>query len=1222
MTTMGDGNQVNSVAQAVLAALDWNSPAEARQDAALFLDSTKSGDVRVLANTSFALVKQDWSSEIRHYGFKMLQHLVRLRWEELSNEERRHFAKMVVDMVSDVAKPHEEWVLKSQTAALVAEVVRREGLPLWQDLLPSLVSLSDQSAIHAELVAMVLRWLPEDITVHNEDLEGDRRRQLLRGLTQSLPDILPLLYKLVYQHFGAAVRAVEQKQMDLAKQYAATVTAALNAVNAYAEWAPIPALASYGLIDACGYLLCSVEFRLNACEFFKLISPRRRPADETVSAFDSTMSRVFEILMNASGVFFNRSASGTSSIDDSEVDFAECICETMVALGCNNLQCIAGDEQKLSVYLQEMLKFLQHPKLALHFQSLPLWLFLLRESASTFKANEQTDEVGKASTIGSANLASGLIDKEKKGVPVMISDDVCGIILDVAFQHMLKKNSTMGGTLSDSSLEIWTDDFASKAEFSQYRSRLLELIRLIAARRPVISATRISQRIDATLNFYLLAPATLHDLSVLEGTQLALDTTVSAIFDGGMHSGAISSPAVQHTLHSILEGILQRLLSINCTEPALVEILGRHLDAMGPFLKYSPEAVSGVIQKLFHLLTSLPIFHKGQKQDPVIVSMSRARLQICTSFLRIARAADTSLLPHMKNIAETMACLQREGRLLRSEHNLLGEAFLIMASAAGSQQQQEVLAWLLEPLSKQWIQMEWQNTYLSDPMGLVHLLTRSSNTSENELMWSIFHTVTFFERALKRSGSKKNQQSASQESSLVSIEVASSHPMASHLSWMLPPLLKLLRCIHSLWSQAIAQALPGEVRAALVVTPAEQASLLGEVATKSKGVVATNDGSQVDLNRSGSTESRENEIRNWLKGIRDSGYNVLGLATSIGDPFYQCMDSMSFVVSLLENLQAMEFRHIRQLVHSVVIPLAKTCPALYWETWLGKILLPLLLHCQQALTVSWASLIQEGRAKVPDVCGDSSGLGLKAEVMEEKLLRDLTRETCALLAALASPGVNKSLPSFEQLGHLGRTEPSPVADMDKIASGSLIGFLFRQKDAAVPALQICIAAFTWPDSEAVAKAVVFCGSVVILAVSTNSVELQQFVAKDLFTAVIQGLTLESNAMIHADLISLCREIFIYLSNRHPAPRQVLLSLPSVTQDALAAFESALLKTSSAKEQKQHIKSLLLSAAGSQLKALMTQKNTNVITNVSTRSFQRPVESSLDEGDAIGLAAIT
>lgn len=33
---------------------------------------------------------------------------------------------------------------------------------------PQLISFYNQ----AELVSMVLRWLPEDITVHNEDLEG------------------------------------------------------------------------------------------------------------------------------------------------------------------------------------------------------------------------------------------------------------------------------------------------------------------------------------------------------------------------------------------------------------------------------------------------------------------------------------------------------------------------------------------------------------------------------------------------------------------------------------------------------------------------------------------------------------------------------------------------------------------------------------------------------------------------------------------------------------------------------------------------------------------------------------------------------------------------------------------------------------------------------------------------------------------------------------------
>lgn len=51
-----------------------------------------------------------------------LQHLVRLRWEELSPTERSNFANVAVDLMSEIANPCEEWALKSQTAAVVAEV--------------------------------------------------------------------------------------------------------------------------------------------------------------------------------------------------------------------------------------------------------------------------------------------------------------------------------------------------------------------------------------------------------------------------------------------------------------------------------------------------------------------------------------------------------------------------------------------------------------------------------------------------------------------------------------------------------------------------------------------------------------------------------------------------------------------------------------------------------------------------------------------------------------------------------------------------------------------------------------------------------------------------------------------------------------------------------------------------------------------------------------------
>lgn len=102
-------------------------------------------------------------------------------------------------------------------------------------------------------------------------------------------------------------------------------------------------------------------------------------------------------------------------------------------------------------------------------------------------------------------------------------------------------------------------------------------------------------------------------------------------------------------------------------------------------------------------------------------------------------------------------------------------------------------------------------------------------------------------------------------------------------------------------------------------------------------------------------------------------------------------------------------------------------------------------------------------------------------------------------------------------------------------------FLLKHKDLARSALHISLEAFTWTDGEAVTKVCSFCNALVLVAISTNDVEVREFVSKDLFCAIIKGLALESNAVISADLVGLCREIFMYLSDRDPAPRQVSIN---------------------------------------------------------------------------------
>ncbi|CAI0384286.1 unnamed protein product [Linum tenue] len=1183
----------SNVARAIVAALNWNSTPDDRRAAVSYLDSIKTGDVRVLLNTSLLLVKEDWSSEIRLHAFKLLQHLVRLRWEELSSIERRNFANLAVELMYDMTNHSEEWPLKSQKAALVAEIVRREGIQLWQELLPSLTSISNQGPVQAELVSMMLRWLPEDITVHNEDLEGDRRRLLLRGLTESLPDILPLLYTILERHFGAALSEVSRQHMGVAKQHASTVAAALNAINAYAEWAPLADLAKFGIIHGCGFLLSAADFRLHACEFFKLVSSRKRPADTSASEYDSAIISIFQILMQVSRELLYKSTSTAGSVDENEFEFAEYICESIVSLGSTNLQCITGNSSMLSIYLQQMLGFFQHYKLGLHYQSLLFWLALMRDLVMKPKVTSAPS----GDVSGSAQL-----DNEKQMILSLVNEDICGPILDVSFQRMIRREKAFpGSSFAPVTLELWSDDFEGKGDFSQYRSKLLELMKLIASLKPILASSKVSDRVFLIINTPFASLVPLQDLAMMESVQVSLENIVASVFDGSNEFSG-GGTELHLALCRIFEGLLQHLLSLKWSEPALVEILGRYMDALGPFMKYYPDAVGGVINKLFGLLTSLPCVMK----DPSTSGARNARLQICTSFIRIAKSADKSILPHMKGIADTMGYMQREGCLLRSEHNLLGEAFLIMASAAGLQQQQEVLNWLLEPLSQQWVQLEWQNSYLSEPLGVVRLCLDTS------LMWSIFHTVTLFERVLKRSGFKKDNLN-SENSSM-------QHPLSSHLAWMLPPLLKLLRALHALWSPSISQTLPAEVKAAMMITDAEKYSLLGEGNPKiSKTSLTFTDSSQAD------TEANEVDIRNWLKGIRDSGYNVLGMATTIGHPFFKCFDIDSVALALMENIQSAEFRHLRQLIHSVLAHLVKSCPPEMWEIWLEKLLHPLLIHLHQVLSFSWSSLLHEGRAKAPDVQCILATSDLKVEVMEEKLLRDLTREMCALLSIMASPSLNTGLPSLDQSGHINRlVDTSSLKDLDSFLSNSMVAFMLKHNSLAIPVLQICIEAFSWTVGESMTKVCSFCAAVVVLSISTRNVELQKFVCKDLFSAAIKGLTLESNAIISADLVGLCRDIFIYLCDRDPAPRQVLLSLPCISPLDLAAFEEALTKTLSPKEQKQLMRSLLMLATGNKLKALAAQKTVNVITNVTARprsAVTAATEARIDDGEPVGLAAI-
>lgn len=172
-------------------------------------------------------------------------------------------------------------------------------------------------------------------------------------------------------------------------------------------------------------------------------------------------------------------------------------------------------------------------------------------------------------------------------------------------------------------------------------------------------------------------------------------------------------------------------------------------------------------------------------------------------------------------------------------------------------------------------------------------------------------------------------------------------------------------------------------------------------------------------------------------------YNILGLAAiRVGEGFFVEVDgrSAALATALLENIEHMELHHTRQLLHLVVIPLVKVCPAALWDPWLRLLLPPVLIHCHRVLTTAWTSLIREGSVKIPsnrsvgsDINYQSSMQQIKSEVIKEKLLRDLTRETCQLLSTAASPALNRTTQQDTSEGDGGGMD---VAGLQQLNTGN------------------------------------------------------------------------------------------------------------------------------------------------------------------------------------------
>ncbi|KAG2446348.1 hypothetical protein HXX76_000935 [Chlamydomonas incerta] len=749
-----------------------------------------------------------------------------------------------------------------------------------------------------------------------------------------------------------------------------------------------------------------------------------------------------------------------------------------------------------------------------------------------------------------------------------------------------------------------------------------------------------------------------------------------------------------------LADLLQAVLRVRLCDPRVMILHAEAIEAFGRFLALRPDLVAPAVSACLEVMALLPLEAPGQlpppaRQSPEWRAGFEARLAMANVLLGLARAAPSALVPHLSALVTQIAAMWERGLLREGERVLLWEGLLAASAAGPPVLQAQLVKLIFEPIAQQWASPEWQATVAS-PQAFISSympLTPSAGgggpgpggagaagpsgaaaggsgsgyeLGSRERRWTLYHQVTLLERAIRRTTPLEAARPAASTSgaaggtpSLLSPSTSSNatsaaavaaaaggaaaapspdHPFAAHLEWCLPPVARIIACVHALADPRVRPLL-GPLALVNELDPLERASRLGE----DRDAVKAQEAAEPRCVAGGNLA----DARYFVRGVRECGYMVLSLAAAhCGAALWRSEQLAALLpAAVAGGAASLGDNVVRLLERHVLLVWAQRCPASRAAAWMVPLCSTFLPHMHQRLTSGWAAQASPNPAvegapvpglTVPGLAGSGPGRpaggagaasasgaggggagaaaaksdGTTDEVVRDVLLRELTREHLLFLVALATrrpidPATDPAgaaaaaaaggggLASAGSGGLSPRVSanggPLPAASMAGMQECTLEVILRYSPATAQAGLVTGVTGLCWPDGDAAGKAVNFCRSLLGLAQSGHS-ELEGVVVGDVVRAAISSLGHVSTVMVQTQVLELLRSVLAtYLAPRHPQSgllRAVLAGLPGITPQVLDNFTTAFFGAHGDKEQRQLIKQLLAAVAGDEVRKLL------------------------------------
>lgn len=512
--------------------------------------------------------------------------------------------------------------------------------------------------------------------------------------------------------------------------------------------------------------------------------------------------------------------------------------------------------------------------------------------------------------------------------------------------------------------------------------------------------------------------------------------------------------------------------------------------------------------------------------------------------------------------------------------------------------------------------------------------------------WELFHDIQLTERCLRRSGGEHDfgevagtPAGDAQKTDTVSVPHGIARavdpppppeecPASDHLEWALTLSEAVCGVTHKAWSpRAVAEACATNtgIERCLEMSPDEQAAHL--IHGPAKAFALSGGGLAPETQTASST-------RSWLRGLRDSAYAVTALLAIHAPASFYASDAVASSVSRAVHcdLAHARDRHARALLHTVVRPILGRCPAAHRQRWHAALTTGLVPHMHERLAAAWDRGRKNSQNDENPFASDMDGEDLSfaaaalagggaaavAELVADRVTRDLTRDHCALLELLAAPEgtFGRKTKGSGLTGHLrhlsgnstsqngSQSQNETVSPFEKLAHGGgrhVLGWMAATAVAegnvggdrcCRAALGTACAAITWGDSEASGKALGFLRGVVAAAAASGSPDfaslnnvspmaqtLREDVAGATLSSCLAGLTVPTNSAHQAELLGVIRDVVLSLLPTTIAARATLMSLPGMTEQELDKLLHDLSTIRSEKKAASRVKESLIAAAG-------------------------------------------